>query len=656
MKIKQKCRIAFLFNDFHSEYSIAICKGALQAAEDLGVTVVFFGVGQLECPVFHTVKRNKLFSLVSPESFDGIIYISSSILNYVGMDRFLDFIKKYGDIPSAHIGMKTSLHTTFNIDNRLGMYTVVEHLIKVHNRKKIAFIKGSPGVYEADERFTAYKNALTDNGIEFDDHYVFDGYFNRESGILAIEEFLDTRKIDFDALVGANDLMALYAMKELQQRGYRIPEDISICGFDDLVSAKSYRPALTTVHQPAEELGYMALKEFSNNLITGSAEVRDYQLPSQLVIRQSCGCSIEDSSIPVSTSAESQVSGIMEREFNSFLNVMARNIIGSFNEDDIRKVLAETLKLFSIGNFFLAKYIDDNNCQVFYDYKNESRKIVPSKQCISDNFDVHPTACSRFVLPLYYKDEDIGFFISDAGSKDFHVLEVLGDHLSGALKGAQLLNDAHKSSELLEKEVELRTKELAQRSSELEVALEEVQLASNRLKLLAVVDDLTGLFNRRGFLTLARQNIELSKRNGSDVMLVFLDLDGLKQINDNYGHHIGDIAIQAMATILQKVFRKSDIIARLGGDEFTVLAIDCTVKEYHLIMKRMNELVEDYNTNSLNKFTLAVSSGAAPYNTKNQLSVEDLLQEADRELYKVKKEKKKREKEEKLKRVVSQTK
>ena len=83
MKIKQKCRIAFLFNDFHSEYSIAICKGALQAAEDLGVTVVFFGVGQLECPVFHTVKRNKLFSLVSPESFDGIIYISSSIHTYI---------------------------------------------------------------------------------------------------------------------------------------------------------------------------------------------------------------------------------------------------------------------------------------------------------------------------------------------------------------------------------------------------------------------------------------------------------------------------------------------------------------------------------------------------------------------------------------------
>lgn len=644
LKIKQTCRVAFLFNDFHSEYSVAICKGALQAAQDFGVSVVFFGVGQLECPVLHTVKRNKLFSLLSPDSFDGIIYISSSILSYVGMDRFLDFIARYGNIPSAHIGMKKSPYTTFNIDNRLGMYTAVEHLIKVHKRKKIAFIKGASGVFEASERFIAYKNALLDNGIKFDNHYVFEGNFHRESGILAIEEFLDTRKIDFDALVGANDLMALYAMKELQKRGYRIPEDISITGFDDLVGAKSHHPALTTVHQPVAELGYTAMKEFSHNLIIGSTEAKSYQLPAPFVVRQSCGCRCEDSGELPSTFASPWVPKvtISERdELDSLLNVMTRNIIGSFDEADIRRALDDTLKLFDIDDFILAKYIDDEYSLVFYDSKKDCAEIVSTKKLLSDYFDHSVTACSRFILPLYYRDEDIGFFISDAGSKDFHLLEVLGDHLSGALKGAQLLDDAHRSSELLEKEVALRTKELAQRTSDLEAALEEVRLASDTLKLLAVVDDLTGLFNRRGFLTLAKQNIDLSRRNGSDVMLVFLDLDGLKLINDTYGHYNGDIAIQAMAAILQKVFRKSDIIARPGGDEFTVLAIDCNVTQYNLIMERMNALIDDFNTGPY-EFTLSVSSGAAPYDTKTQSSVEGLLREADRELYKVKKEKKRR--------------
>lgn len=642
MQTKLPCRIAFLFNDFHSEYSVAICKGALQAAQDLGVSIVFFGVGQLECPVFHTVKRNKLFSLLSPDSFDGIIYISSSILSYVGMDRFLDFTAQYDTIPSAHIGISTPERTTYNIENRVGMYSAIEHLITVHKRKKIAFINGSPGVFEADERFIAYKSALSDNGIEFDDRYVFEGDFHRESGILAVVEFLDNRKIDFDALVGANDLMALYAMKELQKRGYRIPEDISISGFDDLAGAKSHQPALTTVHQPATELGYMAVKEFSHNLIIGSTGITRYQLPSQLVVRQSCGCSFECSGTFHSTSTvplDSEMTIHERYELDSILNILSRNIIGSFVEYDIRKALDETLKLFDIESFTLAKYVDDKNSLVFYDSQGCSKTIVPSKQLISDCFDGNATACSRFVLPLYFRDEDIGFFISDSGSKDFHILEVLGDHLSGALKGAQLLDDALKSSELLEREVELRTKELAQRTSDLEVALEEVQLASDKLKLLAVVDDLTGLFNRRGFLTLANQNIDVSRKNGSDMMLIFLDLDGLKLINDTYGHCIGDIAIQAMATILRKVFRKSDIIARLGGDEFTVLAIDCTVGQYESIMKRMDVLVDEYN-NGPNQFTLAVSSGAAPYNAKDQHTVEELLEEADRELYKVKKEKK----------------
>lgn len=651
MKTKQKCRIAFLFNDLNSEYNVAICKGAFLAARDVGVSVAFFGVGQLESPILHTDKRNRLFSLVSPNCFDGIMYISSSLSNYVGMDRFLDFTEKYGNIPSAHIGVEANQQFTFNIDNRAGMYSAVEHLIKVHKRKKIAIINGTQGLYEADERFAAYKKALSDNGLEFDARYVFNGNFLRESGILAIKEFLDTRKIEIDAVVGSNDLMALYAMKELQKRGYRIPEDISICGFDDLASSKSHQPALTTVHHPAAELGYVALKQFSHNLISGSDEVKEHHLPAQLVVRQSCGCSVEDSAkfLPALATPLEPMMTISERdELDSIFNIMARNIIGSFDEDEIRDVLDETLKLFDIDNFTLGTYVDDENSLVFYDSKGNTKQIVPSKQIISDNFDRDESACSRFVLPLYYRDEDIGFFISDAGFKEFYVLEVLGNHLSGALKGAQLLEEARKASDLLEQEVELRTKELAQRSADLEVALDKVKLASEKLKWLAVIDDLTGLFNRRGFMTIAKQNIELSKRGGSDIMLVFLDLDGLKLINDTYGHSSGDIAIQAMATILQKVFRKSDIIARPGGDEFTVLALDCTVKHYEIIMKRMQDLIDEYNGTSDNAFTLSVSSGAAFYNATNQLSVEELLEKADRELYKVKREKRLRRSEKQI--------
>jgi DNA-binding LacI/PurR family transcriptional regulator len=116
---------AFLLNDFHNEYTNGICRGALQAAGELGISVIFFGVGALQSPVLNTAMRNRLFEIINPADFQGIIYISSSISNYVGARSFLEFTKMYGDIPCAHIGIESPLHLSLNIDNGKGMYAVV---------------------------------------------------------------------------------------------------------------------------------------------------------------------------------------------------------------------------------------------------------------------------------------------------------------------------------------------------------------------------------------------------------------------------------------------------------------------------------------------------------------------------------------------------
>lgn len=641
MKPNQKCKIALLLNDFYSEYTIAICKGVLHAAHDFGISVVVFGVGELKSSVRYTQKRNKLYSLVHQKNFDGILYLSTSLANNIGIEGFLNFIKRYGTIPTAHIGIQTPEHSCFNIDDFSGMYALVEHLIKKHSRKKIAFITGNPGVYEADTRFLAYKKALKDNNIEFNENYVFVGNFVRESGILAVKEFLEKRKISFDALVGANDLMALYAMKELQNRGFKIPEDISIGGFDDLNSATSYNPKLTTVHQPARELGYIALKEFASALISGSNSKQNYQLETKLILRQSCGCNNKDSDSILTIPEIPQIPDLPQHkqdELNTILNVITRNIIESFEEADICNVLDDGLKLLNIKNLIIAKYNNTNKTQVFYDFNKNTNTTTNPQKLISD-FCNNSTACANFVFPLYYNEEDIGFFISDANPNQLQALEILGAHLSAALKAAQLLGDAHKVSDRLEKEVKIRTKQLAQRSADLEAALEKITLANKKLELLAVIDELTGLYNRRGFMTSAKQNIELAKRNKTNVMLIFFDLDGLKQINDNFGHASGDIAIKAMATILQMSFRKSDVIARMGGDEFTVLSIDCSYEQYTVIVDRINHFIDDYNKNK-HEFTLAVSSGATPYDTNKKFSIKKLLEKADKELYKVKAKKK----------------
>jgi len=643
MGLSENITIAFLVNDLHNEYSQGICRGAVYAAKELGVSVMFFGVGSLESPILHTAMRNKLFPLIDKDSFQGMICISSSISNYIGAEKFLKYCEKYKGLPTAHIGIESADAHCFNIDNATGMYDVVEHLIVVHGRKRIAFINGTRGVQEADDRFAAYRKALADHGIPYDENYVFDGNFIREWGVFAVEEFLDKRKIEFDALVGANDHMALYAMKELQKRGYRIPEDISIGGFDDLSSARSHKPALTTVRQPANKLGYIAVRDFVSNLIEGGSDLCSVRLPTEMIIRQSCGCAgrkkaDEDDKLAPWESAELTLS---ERdELDSILNIMTRNIIGTFEESEIHNVLDDSLKMFSIKEFSLMKYISEVESTEFYSVKGASNRTFPSKCLVENKISSFKRPFVKIVLPLFYRDEDIGFFVSDTGSEDLSVLEVIRDHLSGALKGARLLCDAKQYAEGLERMVEERTKELAHRSSELEEALQNIRLASEKLEKLSVMDELTGLYNRRGFITIASKNVELVNRQKSNVLLVYIDLDGLKSINDNYGHAVGDIAIKAMADILVRAFRHTDIISRLGGDEFTVLAIDCTIEDYNMIMHRAERMVREYNKTGNHSFCLSFSSGAAPVRKEDSKSLSQLMEEADAELYKAKKIKK----------------
>ena len=266
MKKFDDISIALLLNDFHNEYSVAVYRGARFAAEQMGISLATFGVGSIESPVQHMAMRSRLFSLVNPEDFDGIYYVSSSLSNYIGVERFRDYVSGYKDIPSAHVGIRYESLLTFGIDNYSGMYDAVSHLITEHGRNKIAYISGTYGVYEADERLKAYRQALLDNNIEYDERYVYQGSFLRDDGFAAVKTFLDERKLDIDGLVGANDHMAIYAMKALQKRGISVPEQVSVVGFDDLVSARSCTPALTTVHQSAFDLGSFAMRRLAEGI------------------------------------------------------------------------------------------------------------------------------------------------------------------------------------------------------------------------------------------------------------------------------------------------------------------------------------------------------------------------------------------------------
>jgi len=162
-------------------------------------------------------------------------------------------------------------------------------------------------------------------------------------------------------------------------------------------------------------------------------------------------------------------------------------------------------------------------------------------------------------------------------------------------------------------------------------------LLGRELRSLALVDDLTGLYNRRAFLALAAQQFRVAIRKNQGLWLFFVDVDYMKEINDTYGHQEGDRALVRTADALEETFRDSDICARLGGDEFAVLALEASSQHKNAIIRRLEKKMKASNTGKV-LYELSLSIGAARFDPKKPISLDQLLTQADQSMYRQKKD------------------
>jgi diguanylate cyclase (GGDEF)-like protein/PAS domain S-box-containing protein len=167
----------------------------------------------------------------------------------------------------------------------------------------------------------------------------------------------------------------------------------------------------------------------------------------------------------------------------------------------------------------------------------------------------------------------------------------------------------------------------------------EFKEAEATMRNLSLTDELTGLYNQRGFLALAEQQLRAARRTGQTCSLLYADMDGLKQVNDTYGHQEGSRTLQRLAEILRRSFRGSDIVARLGGDEFAVLMADTTPGSVEIVLARLGELLLNYNLRGLHDYRLSLSVGTVCVNPADGSSLAELLSKADQAMYENKKRK-----------------
>jgi two-component system cell cycle response regulator len=193
---------------------------------------------------------------------------------------------------------------------------------------------------------------------------------------------------------------------------------------------------------------------------------------------------------------------------------------------------------------------------------------------------------------------------------------------------------------------EMRVAKIAQHNETLYMAnlrdITELVRLREELRTMALIDDLTGLNNRRGFSTLGQQQVKLADRAQRGMFLLFSDLDNLKWINDTLGHHEGDQALIETANILRETFRQSDVIARVGGDEFAVLAVEAYEDSGDILTARLQERLRTHNAQKNRRYKLSISVGLDYYDPTCPCSIDELLDRADRSMYEQKQKKRMR--------------
>ncbi len=303
---RERPTLALLLDNLFEGYEEQLWRTVVRATAAEDVNLLCFLAG----PARGQRLERLIFDLPGPETVDGIIGLFGTLnmgrdgyqppaIEQMGREAngagcFAEgevhaFLRRYSGLPVVSVGKLIPGVPSLLVNNDSGVESIVDHLVAVHGRRRIAFVRGPDLNEEAEARLQGYRAALARHGLPFDAALVCPGDFTSHAGPQAVRALLDERRVSFDALVGANDLMAIQAMRELQRRGVRVPDDVAVAGFDDQRDAASVLPPLSTVCQPLREIGVAAVQQVLA-LVRGRAVPETTIFRTRPVYRRSCGC------------------------------------------------------------------------------------------------------------------------------------------------------------------------------------------------------------------------------------------------------------------------------------------------------------------------------------------------------------------------------
>ncbi len=323
--VSQRKRIGFLLASIHTGSSINLWTSLIHDMTSFEDAFFIFPGGRLNGISDSEYLRNSIYSLANKENLDALISWGSAIGSAVTSQELNRFHHNFSNIPYVTIAHKMPGHSCVLFDAYTGMANLVRHFLEVHECTKIAFLRGPAYHASATERYRAFCDVMQSAGIDVRKSALVTDPFGWSDGEGAIEQLYVQRKLepgrDFEVLIGSSDMMTFSAVNYLAQKGYKVPSDYKCAGFNDSPESRILEAAFSTVHLPYTELALTALQMVSDQINGKQKGGQDITLSADVVLRESCGCTLPTEIDPLSTFSVPSTEEELIQALSSLLNL-----------------------------------------------------------------------------------------------------------------------------------------------------------------------------------------------------------------------------------------------------------------------------------------------------------------------------------------------
>ena len=627
-------KIAVFISALYEDMVRQTVEGFLSAARGENMKILFF----TSFADNHTSQHYDLYQ--DYDTGDFVVYLLPDLKEYDALISFdtymtgsfigpINELKDAVSIPVVTLG--TAKEGTYSIINNqdLSFREVIEHLIEKHGCRDFVHIAGPMERSFCVERKDIFQNTLADWGLECGEERIYYGTLRPECGGEIIDEILENYEAEGDkklpdAIVCVNDYTAIGVIQALEKRGFRVPDDVRVTGYDDILRAQYNEPSITTSAQPFFRVGQTGM-EILKRVLRGDEPDAVTAVPGTLCMRQSCGCQaavgphrdlIREKYIRTVSNLES----LALSTTNLLLGAATHDTLDEIYDEIEKGCLRETG--FKDAVLCLMDGWDQQKkIQHRYSLKEENFNVVcgvlngkpvrrqklPKGQLLPDEMmdDDRP----YYIYPVHHLQYFMGYFIINPELKEMEQLHVKSWLVSIS---TVLINWFFRH-------------QLTDTVKELEYLYQ--------------TDMLTGLYNRRGYYRFFESYYEECRTAGTELAVFLIDMNGMKKINDRYGHAEGDFCLCTIADAMQKSARLDEICIRTGGDEFVVLAKNYDQKKADTYMHMVRETINQSIRRAGKNYQVSVSIGCyrrvpgAEETASIQSEAETYLGKADRAMY-----------------------